>query len=109
MSRATAVSFLTLAAILEACGDALIRLGIRRAGFSALALLGAGALLLFLYSCSVNSPPWDFGRLLGVYIVFFFVAGQIVSWIVFKQPPRPGVVAGGVLMLAGGGIMVAWQ
>ena len=108
MSRPAAVAFLLAAALLEAGGDALIRLGLRRAGISALALLAAGALLLFCYGYSVNAPPWEFGRLLGVYIVFFFVIGQLVSWLVFKQPPRPSVIAAGALMALAGGILVAF-
>ena len=38
-----------------------------------------GGLVLFSYGYLVNSPPWDFGRLLGVYIVCFFVVGVGVA------------------------------
>ena len=37
----------------------------------------AGALVLFTYGYVVNAPPWDFGRLLGIYVVFFFVVAQV--------------------------------
>ena len=45
----------------------------------------AAALTLFGYGYLVNSPPWDFGKLLGV--VVFFVVAQAISWIVYDQKP----------------------
>jgi small multidrug resistance family-3 protein len=36
----------------------------------------------------VNAPPWDFGKLIGIYVVFFFSIAQLISWLVFKQIPR---------------------
>ena len=109
MSRTTVVLLLALSALLEAGGDALIRLGLRRAGFSAFALLGAGAVALFLYGYAVNSPPWEFGRLLGIYMALFFLTAQLLSWLVFKQPPGPPVLVGGALVLSGGAVMALWR
>ena len=62
-------------------------------------------IVLFLYGWTVNSPPWNFGRLLGLYVVFFFVVAQILSWIVFKQAPSAMVLLGGTLIVAGGVIV----
>ena len=38
-----------------------------------LAFLAAGAIVFFAYGVTVNLPPWDFGRLLGVYVALFFL------------------------------------
>ena len=70
-----------------------------------LALFLLGGVVLFAYGYVVNSPPWDFGRLLGVYVVFFFVAAQLISYFVFDSPPTRPVMVGGVFLLVGGAIM----
>jgi drug/metabolite transporter superfamily protein YnfA len=94
---------LLLAALLEAGGDAIIRTGIHASEPWRRALLFATAtVILFLYGWTVNSPPWDFGRLLGLYVVFFFVISQLISWLVFRQPPSATVLMGGALIVAGG-------
>jgi len=94
---------LFLAAVLEAGGDALVRRGLHGAAApTRVAFLLAGALLLFVYGCFVNSPPWDFGRLLGVYVVFFFLVAQAVAWFFFGQAPSAGTLLGGCLIVAGG-------
>jgi hypothetical protein len=67
----TLVLLLT-AALLEACGDAVVRLGLHAStAITRMALFTAAALFLFAYAYVVNAPPWDFGRLLGLYVVFF--------------------------------------
>ncbi|HEX4133764.1 MAG TPA: hypothetical protein VHY84_04010 [Bryobacteraceae bacterium] len=53
----------------------------------ALAGLCGGAAVLFAYGLTVNIPAWDFGRLIGLYIVLLFVVAQIMSWLVVHQPP----------------------
>ena len=110
MSRTTTVLILLLAATLEAGGDAIVRYGLHRS--SPLARLGIfllGAAVLFAYGFTVNSPPWDFGRLLGLYVVFFFVIAQLMSWAVFHQAPSPAVLAGGALIVIGGGVIAMFQ
>ncbi len=103
MTRTTAVFILLLAAVLEAGGDAIVRLGLRSgmAWQRYLLFLGA-AVALFAYGWTVNRPSWDFGKLLGLYVVFFFVIAQLISWLAFKQPPSLQVVLGGALIVAGG-------
>lgn len=94
------------AALLEAGGDALVRLGLRApAASTRLLFFFAGALVLFTYGYVVNTPAWDFGRLLGVYVVFFFVVAQLISWIVFHQPPSRAVLIGGGFIVVGGAII----
>jgi hypothetical protein len=62
----------------------------------------SAAVVLFSYGYIVNAPAWDFGRLLGLYVVFFFVIAQFVSWFAFKQPPSVPVLMGGLLIVIGG-------
>ena len=98
---------LMLAALLEAGGDALVRAGLKSPGGLRPGLLAAGAAVLFAYGCAVNGPNWDFGRLLGVYVVFFFLVAQVIGWAAFHQAPGRGILIGGACIVVGGAI-VAW-
>jgi drug/metabolite transporter superfamily protein YnfA len=100
---ATTLLLLFAAALLEAGGDALVRAGLRSStGSTRLLMFAVGGLVLFTYGYVVNAPPWDFGRLLGIYVVFFFVVAQLISWIAFHQPPSTAILVGGFLIIAGG-------
>jgi drug/metabolite transporter superfamily protein YnfA len=103
MNSVTVLLVLLAAALLEAGGDALVRSGMR-AGPAMIrgAFFALGALSLFGYGYLVNAPAWDFGRLLGVYVVFFFVVAQLIAWFVFHQRPGNAVIVGGAFILAGG-------
>ncbi len=98
-----AAFLLPLAALLEAGGDAVIRRGLHA---RSTALLAAGGVILFAYGVVVNTAPWDFGRLLGVYVAIFFVGAQVLDVAVFGARPNLSTVAGGALVVAGG-IVVA--
>jgi len=103
MSRNVIILLLALAALLEAGGDALVRLGLHTSGTAPrLVFFLAGAAVLFLYGLAVNTPPWDFGRLLGLYVVFFFLSAQAISWLVFHQKPSAAVLIGGGCIAIGG-------
>ena len=103
MSLPTTLLLLLFAAILEAGGDALVRVGMHSPSVAPRVLLFlAGTAVLFGYGYSVNAPSWDFGRLLGVYVVFFFLVAQVISWLVFHQRPNGAVLLGGAFILAGG-------
>ncbi len=73
-------------------------------GLRWLTFLG-GAAVLFGYGVIVNTPDWDFGRLLGLYVVFFFIIAQLMSWVLFHQPPSTSTMVGGALIVAGGAVL----
>ena len=103
LNRVTATFVLIVAAGLEAIGDAIVRVGLHsHSTWQRAALFAVGAAVLFSYGWTVNAPPWVFGRLLGLYVVFFFVIAQIISWLAFKQRPSLAVMLGGCLIVAGG-------
>jgi len=109
----TKIAFLLLllmAALLEAGGDALVRHGlhaqslvVRSASFA------LGAAVLFAYGLVVNSPPWDFGRLLGVYVTLFFLVAQVINWVGFGVRPTVPILVGGSLIAAGGLTITLWR
>ena len=106
MSRPTGLLVLFLAAILEAGGDALVRSALHTSATTTrFAFFVLGALVLFSYGYVVNRPPWDFGRLLGIYVVFFFLVAQTISWLVFSQRPTIPIVIGGAFVVLGGIVM----
>ncbi len=102
MTLRLALPLLFLAAVLEAAGDALIRTGLHAPPTTRALFFAAGTIVLFSYGYVVNSPPWDFGRLLGIYVVFFFVVAQLISWVLFYQRPGGAVLLGGAFIVAGG-------
>jgi drug/metabolite transporter (DMT)-like permease len=109
MSRTLSLFVLLIAAVLEACGDALIRSALHTSTLTArVALFALGAIVLCSYGYAVNRPPWDFGRLIGVYVVFFFLVAQAISWLAFNQRPTGPIVVGGAFVVAGGVIMSAF-
>lgn len=102
MSKFVAIGLLLLAALLEAGGDWLVRKGIHTASGQRVGWFALGAVVLFVYGWTVNRPPWNFGELLGLYVVFFFLAAQFISVVLLKEPLRGPVVAGGLLIMSGG-------
>ena len=100
---------LTLAAAMEAGGDALVRTGLHGAGPARFGFFAAGAVVLFTYGVTVNLPSWDFGRLLGVYVALFFVVAQIINFFAFGVRPGTPIFAGGALIVAGGMVMTFWR
>jgi small multidrug resistance family-3 protein len=108
MTRSKVVFLLFTAAVLEAGGDALIRAALHRAGGAMRWFFFlAGSVTLFTYGIVVNRPPWDFGRLLGAYVVLFFLLAQIISWLAFDQPPSRTTLIGGGFIVAGGWIVAS--
>ncbi len=68
-------------------------------------LFTLAGVVLFAYGWTVNSPPWDFGKLLGLYVVFFFLMAQVISWLIFKQAPSLALIVGGVFIVTRGVII----
>ena len=92
------LAILTLAALLEVGGDALVRIGLRSYGYP----LAAGAFTLVAYGVLVNQTSVDFNRLMGIYIAIFFVVSQTISLVLFKQIPDDRILLGGGFIVTGG-------
>ncbi len=110
MNIAIAYLLLLLAAVLEASGDAIVRLGLHSPSLgSRIGLFVAGAAVLFAYGVAVNSPPWDFGKLLGVYVTLFFLVAQIINLVFFGVRPDLPIFVGGALIIGGGLVITLWR
>ena len=99
-------ALLVLAALLEVGGDALIRHGLKTGGIG---VMIAGAITLAVYGFTVNLTKLDFSRLMGLYIVLFFLVAQLIAVLVFKEKLHPSMYAGGSLIIAGGVLMTVWR
>jgi hypothetical protein len=105
-----AFALLALAAFLEAFGDSLFQSGLYRSAGTARELFFiSGAAVLVLYGFTVNIPHWDFGKLLGVYVVLFFLVAQLLAKVRFNQSPTGPIYVGGTLIAAGGMIIAFWR
>jgi len=65
---------------MEAGGDWVIRRGMHAFSWQRVLWFAMGAAVLFAYGWTVNRPPWSFGELLGLYVVFFFLSAQAISY-----------------------------
>lgn len=103
-------SVLAIAAFLEAWGDSFFQSAFyRSAGASRVLSLFCGVFVLALYGSTVNLPRWDFGKLLGVYVVLFFLAAQLLAKLRFGQSPTTPIYVGGSLILLGGCVVAFWK
>jgi len=101
---------LFIAAFLEAYGDSCFQSGLYRStGVSRWLFFASGTAVLAFYGLTVNVPRWDFGKLLGVYVVLFFVMAQIIARVRFHQSPTVPIYVGGSLILAGGLVITLWK
>jgi drug/metabolite transporter (DMT)-like permease len=89
------------AAILETAGNALLREGMLRQWWP---LLVAGVGTLGLYGFLVNQIGLnlDFGRLMGCYIVAFFLVSQLLAALIFRELPSGRLLVGATLIVLGG-------
>jgi hypothetical protein len=109
-TRGGTFAALLLAAFLEAYGDSCFQQGLYRAsGVARYAAFALGAVVLASYGLVVNTPPWDFGKLLGLYVVLFFLVAQVLARFRFQQSPTLPIYVGGSLILAGGAVITFWK
>lgn len=110
MNSWAVLGFLVAATTLEACGDAVVRLGLGQNAILLRALLFlGGAALLFGYGVFLNLAPVEFEKVVGLYIATLFVVWQIVNYAFFRHVPTLPILAGGALIVAGGCIVTFWE
>ena len=101
--RGGAVALLLVAAFLEAYGDSCFQAGLYlSSGASLMFAFALGSASLVSYGLVVNAPRWEFGKLLGIYVVFFFLCAQVIARVKFGQIPSGSLLLGGALITAGG-------
>lgn len=102
--------YVLLATVLEAFGDAVLRVALHQnAGAARIALFAIGAVALTLYGTSLNLAPVEFAQVTGIYIATLFVMFQITNYIFFREVPTLPVFLGGFLIVAGGLIVGYWK
>jgi small multidrug resistance family-3 protein len=105
-----ALAVLAIAAFLEAWGDSFFQAGFYKStGSTRVLMLIAGTAVLALYGSTVNVPRWDFGKLLGAYVVLFFFAAQLLAKVRFGQSPTAPIYVGGAFIAIGGAIVAFWK
>jgi drug/metabolite transporter superfamily protein YnfA len=110
VEKLVVLGLLVVATMLEAGGDAVVRVGLYHQGPSArLLLLVLGGVMLFGYGVVFNQAPFDFGRLIGAYVATFFAVGQVINLLAFGIAPRTPVIVGGALIVAGGLVITFWE
>jgi hypothetical protein len=72
-------------------------------------LLLLGGIMLFRYGVVLNQAPFDFGCLVGAYVVTFFVVGQVINLVAFGTSPGVPVAVGGLLIIFGGAVITLWD
>lgn len=88
-----------VAAILEVGGDAFIRKGLRGSGW---AMIAAGCATLAFYGVVVNLVPWDFSKLLGVYVAVFALVSVLCGLLIFRESVPLSTWLGLAIIIAGG-------
>lgn len=109
-SPVSAFVILVTAAYLEVQGDACFQSGLYHSyGAKRIGWFAAGTVVLVCYSLFLNSSKVDFGKLLGMYVVLFFLVAQVVAKLQFHQSPSKPVYVGGAFVVVGGLIMSLWK
>jgi hypothetical protein len=105
-----AVVLLLAATILEASGDAVVRMAMyNHVGLVRFGLFIGGAALLFGYGTFLNLAPLQFGQVVGLYLATLFVVWQVINFVAFRSLPTLPIVVGGALVVAGGAIITFWK
>jgi len=90
------------AAALEVGGDAIVRKGMRGGGFAFMVL---GFAMLGTYGVVVNTIPWDFSRLLGVYVAIFAAVSILAGKFVFHEHVSATTWLGLAIIIVGGAVI----
>ena len=102
--------FVLLATVLEAGGDAILRIALHHSSMPArIGLYALGGTMLVLYGTSLNLAPVEFAQVTGFYIATLFVVFQITNYLFFRTAPTAAVAVGGGLIVAGGLIVGLWR
>ena len=102
--------FVLAATVLEATGDAVVRIALHHPSLPMrIGLFLIGGVLLTLYGTSLNLAPVEFAVVTGLYVATLFVVFQITNYIFFRALPTPGVLVGGALIVAGGLTVFFWK
>jgi small multidrug resistance family-3 protein len=102
--------FVLLATILEATGDAVVRIALHGNSMpTRIGLYAIGAIALTLYGTSLNLAPVEFAQVTGIYIATLFVVFQITNYVFFRTVPTVPVVVGGGLIVIGGLVVGLWR
>lgn len=101
---------LFVATLLEAGGDALVRMGLfNYTGPLRFGIYALGAAALVAYGTVINLAPVDFGRVVGAYVALLFVTWQVITFVAFRSVPTTPIILGGALIVAGGLISTFWK
>jgi len=101
--------FVLAATVLEAFGDAVVRVALTHPSASMrIALFLVGGVCLTLYGTSLNLAPVDFATVTGTYVAMLFVMFQIMNYLFFRTLPTVPVVVGAILIAAGGLVVTLW-
>lgn len=99
MTTALSYAFFLAAAVLEVAGDAVIRRGMRGGG---LLLIALGFVMLGTYGVVVNLVPWDFSKMLGVYVAVFATVAVLAGRFFFREAIPASTWLGLAVIVAGG-------
>jgi small multidrug resistance family-3 protein len=102
--------FVLTATILEAVGDAVIRIALHHPTLRLrIAFFFLGAALLTGYGTSLNLAPVEFATVTGMYVATLFVVFQITNYFIFRTAPTPPILIGGTLIVLGGLVIALWR
>jgi small multidrug resistance family-3 protein len=90
------------AALLEVCGDAVVRKGLRGSNLSIILI---GFTMLGCYGVVVNMVKWDFSKMLGVYVALFALISVLFGKSVFKEN-IPGSTWIGLIVIMCGALII---
>jgi small multidrug resistance family-3 protein len=103
-------AFVLAATILEASGDAVIRLSLHGHTLAGrLVLFLAGSVLLALYGTFLNLAPVHFAAVTGLYMASLVLAFQAANYLFFQTAPTPPVIVGSSLVVIGGLVIYFWN